>query len=194
MTLPMNEVFTKENSKRVIFDIITIVSGAALIVFLDQWTKSLVRERLPFTHSWLPENMAWLSPYARIVHWKNTGAAFGLFQNANTFFIILAIVAASFIIFYYPQVDRKEWPLRLAMVLQLGGALGNLSDRIFVGSVTDFISVGNFPVFNIADSSISVGVAVLVLAIFFQEIKDRRSRNLAAEMSVDEPISSEEIH
>ena len=192
MTLPFNEVFTKENSKRVLIDIATIVGGAALIVTLDQWTKSLVREHIPFTQTWLPDNLEWLSPYARIVHWKNTGAAFGLFQDSNTFFIILAIVAASFIIFYYPQVSMEEWPLRAAMVLQLGGAVGNLVDRIFIGSVTDFISVGNFPVFNVADSSISLGVAVLVIAVLVQEVKERRSKPDAEEIFAEEPLSSEE--
>jgi len=192
VTLPINEVFTKENSKRVLLDIATIVGGAALIVTLDQWTKSLVRDNIPFTQSWLPDSMEWLSPYARIVHWKNTGAAFGLFQDSNTFFIILAIVAATFIIFYYPQVAREEWPLRAAMVLQLGGALGNLTDRIFIGSVTDFISVGSFPVFNIADSSISVGVAVLVIAVLVQEVNERRAKKDYKELSAEEPLSPEE--
>jgi signal peptidase II len=192
VTLPMNEVFTKENSKRVTLDILTIIGGAGLIVALDQWTKSLVREQIPFTHSWLPESMEWLSPYARIVHWKNTGAAFGLFQDSNTFFIILAIVAATFIVFYYPQVERSEWPLRTAMVLQLGGALGNLVDRIIVGSVTDFISVGNFPVFNIADSSISIGVAVLVIAVLIQEVKDRREKKKGEETAGEDAPTSED--
>ncbi|MEN8241452.1 MAG: signal peptidase II [Chloroflexota bacterium] len=192
MTLPINEVFTKENSKRVLLDIAAIVGGAALIVTLDQWTKSLVRDNIPFTQSWLPDSMEWLSPYARIVHWKNTGAAFGLFQDSNTFFIILAIVAAIFIIFYYPQVAREEWPLRAAMVLQLGGALGNLADRILIGSVTDFISVGSFPVFNIADSSISIGVAVLLIAVLIQEVKERRAKKDHEELSAEEPLSPEE--
>ena len=192
MTLPFNEVFTRKNAKQVILDIATILGGAALIVTLDQWTKSLVREHIPFTDSWLPGSMEWLTPYARIVHWKNTGSAFGLFQNSNTIFIILAIIAAGFIIFYFPQVAREEWPLRTAMVLQLGGALGNLTDRIFIGSVTDFVSVGTFPVFNIADSSISVGVAVLVIAVLIQEVKERRAIKVNEEISGEEPLTPQE--
>jgi signal peptidase II len=192
VTIPTNEVFTRKNWKRLLADFAIIIFGAGTIIGLDQWTKTLVRENIPFTHSWLPESMDWLYPYARIVHWKNTGAAFGLFQDSNTFFIILAIFAALFIFFYFPQVEREEWPLRVAMVFQLGGAIGNLADRITIGSVTDFISVGDFPVFNIADSSITIGVAVLLIAIVYQEIKDRKAAKSEAQLTSDESPSSEE--
>ena len=176
MTLPASEIYSRKNIKRLLIDFAIVIGGAGLIISLDQWTKSLVRENIPFTQSWLPENLEWLYPYARIVHWKNTGAAFGLFQDSNTFFMILAIVAGLFIVFYFPQVDRKDWPLRFAMVFQLGGAIGNLVDRILVGSVTDFISVMDFPVFNIADSSITIGVAVLLISVFAQEIQARKAQ------------------
>ena len=193
MTIPTNEVFTLKNWKRLLADFAIIIFGAGTIIVLDQWTKTLVRENIPFTHSWLPENLDWLYPYARIVHWKNTGAAFGWFQDSNTFFIILAIFAALFIFFYFPQVEREEWPLRVAMVFQLGGAVGNLADRITIGSVTDFISVGNFPVFNIADSSITIGVAVLLIAIIYQEFKDRKAAKSDSQLNADESPSEENL-
>jgi signal peptidase II len=192
VTLPANEVYTRQNWKRLLADFATIIGGAGLIIFLDQWTKTLVRENIPFTQSWLPESLDWLYPYARIVHWKNTGAAFGLFQDSNTFFMILAVVAGLFILYIFPQVERSDWPLRFAMVFQLGGAIGNLMDRILVGSVTDFISVFDFPVFNIADSSITIGVAVLLLAVVVQEIRERRKEEPDEGVSSDEPASSEE--
>jgi signal peptidase II len=62
------------------------------------------------------------------------------------------------------------------MGLQLGGALGNLIDRLTIGYVVDFISIGNFPVFNVADASISTGVAVLILGVWFKERSERSSR------------------
>src|SRR4030067_1795107 len=99
-----------------------------------------------------------MEPYARIVHWKNTGAAFGLLQGFGGVFTILGLLVSIAILFYFPQVPTREWTLRLAMGLQLGGAVGNLIDRITQGYVTDFISVGTLPVFNVADSSISLGV------------------------------------
>ncbi len=137
------------------------------IVALDQWTKYLVRVKLPFQAIWSP--WPWLTPYARIVHWNNTGAAFGIFQGFGDVFTVLAIVVSIAILYYFPQVPRRDWTLRLAMGMQLGGAIGNLIDRLLFGSVTDFVSVGNFAVFNVADASISIGVAILVLGMLAKE-------------------------
>jgi signal peptidase II len=117
------------------------------------------------------------------VHWYNTGAAFGMFQNGNTVFTILAFIVIGAIIIYYPVVENEDWTLKLAMGLQLGGATGNLIDRLMIQKVTDFISVGTFPVFNIADASISVGVVVLLLGVWIKERQDKRK---AAEQASDE--------
>jgi signal peptidase II len=154
---------------------------ASIIIALDQWTKSLVRT-LPLGSSWLPSEFEWLAPYARIVNWYNTGAAFGSFQGYGWVFTILAFIVVSLIIYYYPQVDDRDWWLKLAMGMQMGGALGNVVDRLSrgdlrtftVGPVTDFISVGNFAVFNVADASISVGVVVLLLGAWFKERSERK--------------------
>jgi signal peptidase II len=151
-----------------------LLGMAGMIVALDQWTKWLVRENLPFQGTWLPAWLDWLSPYARIVHWYNSGAAFGMFQNGNLIFTILAFIVIAAILFYYPQVDANDWSLRLALVLQLAGAAGNLVDRLLIGKVTDFISVGTFPVFNVADSSITVGVIVLLLGVWIKERNDKK--------------------
>ena len=145
---------------------------AGSIVALDQWTKSLVRANLAIGEVWNP--WQWLAPYARIVHWFNTGVAFGMFQGMGTIFMVLAIIVSAAIIFYYPRVAAEDWLLRLAMGFQLAGALGNLIDRIFNnGNVTDFISVGTFAVFNVADASISIGVAVLLLGVYLQERRQK---------------------
>jgi signal peptidase II len=147
-----------------------LFSVAGLIVAFDQWTKSLVRANLPLGSTWLPDWLEWLSPYARFVHWHNTGAAFGMFQNGSMVFTVLAFVVIAAIVYYFPQVEKQDWTLRLAMSMQLGGALGNLLDRLlFEGRVTDFISVGAFAVFNVADASISVGTAILLLGVYLQE-------------------------
>lgn len=142
---------------------------AGVVIALDQWTKWWVRANIPFQQSWLPDFLSWLSPYARIVHWSNSGAAFGSFQNGNSVFTVLAIIVIGAIIYYYPRVEASDWTLRLAMGLQLGGAAGNLIDRLMAGRVTDFISIGNFAVFNLADSAISVGVVILVLGVWLKE-------------------------
>jgi signal peptidase II len=146
---------------------------ASLIVALDQWTKWLVRTHIPFTGTWLPEGWDWLAPYARVVHWYNSGAAFGMFQNGNLVFSVLAVIVICAILYYYPQVERGDWILRLAMSMQLAGAAGNLIDRLMIQKVTDFISVWSFPVFNVADASITVGVGVLLLGVWFNERKNR---------------------
>ena len=147
---------------------------ASIVVVLDQWTKWLVRENIEFGAQWLPAWLSWLSPYARIVHWYNSGAAFGLFQNGNLIFTILAFIVIGAILYYYPFVQNEDWTLKLAMGLQLAGAAGNLVDRLMMGKVTDFISIGTFPVFNVADSSITIGVIVLLLGVWIKERKEKR--------------------
>lgn len=153
-----------------------ILTIAAVIVALDQWTKWLVRTNIPAGESWLPDSLLWLSPYARIVHWYNRGAAFGMFQQGNMVFTVLAFIVIGAILYYYPQISRADWPLRLALSMQLGGAIGNLIDRITIGHVTDFISVGRFPVFNVADSSITVGCIVLLLGVWWQERASKKEK------------------
>jgi signal peptidase II len=161
------------NLKMVISDLAILFGIAGFIVFLDRITKEIVRQSLGLGESWMP--LEWLAPYARIVHWRNSGAAFGMFQNGGMIFTGLAIIVSIFIIFYFPQVPKEEWALRLAMGMQLGGALGNLLDRLLLdGFVTDFISVGSFPVFNIADSSIFIGVCVLIVGVWISEKKVQR--------------------
>ena len=167
-----------------------IATIAALIVALDQWTKWLVRVNIPDGGVWLPESLAWLSPYARIVHWHNTGAAFGMFQNASMVFTVLAFIVIAAILYYYPHVENSDWSLRLAMSMQLGGAIGNLIDRLTRGRVTDFISIGTFPVFNVADASISIGAVVLLFGVWLTERAERQEKaKLMATDQTGEPTS-----
>ena len=159
------------SAKKYVWDYLILIGVATLIVAFDQWTKYLVRTQIPFGQSWSP--WPWLAPYARLVHWQNTGAAFGIFQGFGLVFTILAFIVAIAILYYYPRVPSKEWALRVAMVMMLGGAVGNLIDRLTQGTVTDFISVGTFAVFNVADASISVGTAILILAVWISERKEK---------------------
>jgi signal peptidase II len=147
------------------YGLLILLTGS--IILLDQITKAWIRTNLGYQEIWSP--WPWLTPYARLVHWSNTGAAFGMFQNMSMIFTILAMVVSVVILFYYPQIAREDWPLRVALSMQLGGAIGNLIDRLTIGAVTDFISIGNFPVFNVADASISTGVAVLLIGMWIKE-------------------------
>jgi signal peptidase II len=161
-------------------DFAALLAFAAVIVGLDQWSKALVRAQLDMGEMWSP--WEWLTPYARVIHIDNSGAAFGIFQNGGMFFTIMAVVVALIILVYFPQIPEEDWAFRLALGMQLGGAVGNLIDRLRFGAVTDFISVGTFPVFNIADSSITVGVGVLLLAMW---IKERQEHNKPAEAQAE---------
>ncbi len=167
-------------------DYLVLFGIAGIVIALDQWTKWLVRMNIDFGAQWLPDGLLWLSPYARFVNWHNSGAAFGMFQNGNLVFTILAFIVIAAIIYYYPQVEANDWPLKIAMGLQFAGAAGNLIDRLMFGRVTDFISVGTFPVFNVADSSITIGVVVLLLGVF---IKERAEKKKAVEL----PVVSEQL-
>jgi signal peptidase II len=168
--------------KKYIRDYVFLLSIAILIVLVDQWTKNYVRTSIPFGGSWSP--WAWLEPYARLVHWQNTGAAFGLFQGMNLVFSILAIIVSIAILYYFPRVPRSEWLIRLALALQLGGALGNLVDRLTQGTVTDFISVGTFAVFNVADACISVGTVLLIFAVWMSERKQKKQTAASDEQTL----------
>lgn len=138
-----------------------LFSIAGLLIFFDQLTKFIVRQTIPFGQAWMP--WEWLAPYARIVNWHNTGAAFGMLQGFGGIFGVLAIIVSMAIVIYYPVIPRTDKWMRLALAMQLAGALGNFIDRLFFGAVTDFVSIWTFPVFNVADASISVGVVVLLV-------------------------------
>jgi signal peptidase II len=166
---------TKDFIGRFWKDYLVLFGIAGFFLIIDQWTKSLVRAYIPMGTDWLPEKLSWLMPYARIRHWHNTGAAFGLFQGGSLVFTILAFIVAGFILYYFPRISRKDWWLRLALGMQFCGAIGNLIDRLrFNGQVTDFISLGNFAIFNVADSCISVGTAILVLGVFLTERAEKK--------------------
>jgi signal peptidase II len=170
------------------YDYAVLILVAVIIVTSDQLAKIWVRAHVALGGDWLPSQLAWLMPYARIRFWYNSGAAFGIFENGNLVFMILAIIVAGAILYYFPRVSRKDWWLRLALMLQFSGAVGNLTDRIQFGHVTDFISVGNFAIFNIADASISVGVAVLILGVWLNEMSEKRhaAAQKAAEVTAGE--------
>ena len=180
--------------KKYISMYVNLLGIAGVVAVLDQWTKWLVRENIPFATQWLPEGMQWLMPYARLVHWQNSGAAFGMFQGGGTVFTVLAFIVIGAIIFYYPQIESEGWMFRLALALQLSGALGNLISRLtHDGKVTDFISVGTFPVFNIADSAISVGTAVLLLGVWLSERAEKQAQaESEAKMDGEQIVLSEE--
>jgi signal peptidase II len=158
---------TSKSSTNYLRDYLILFGMGGFIILLDQTTKILVRRNLALGEWWSP--WEWLEPYVRIVNWKNTGAAFGILPSLGDFIAILAVVVAIAIVYYFPRVPREDWTLRLAMGLTFGGALGNLIDRLTIGWVTDYMSIWRFPVFNVADFCITLGVIVLLLGVWSQE-------------------------
>jgi signal peptidase II len=141
--------------KRSAYVLLIVVS----VIVLDQMTKYLIATYLS------PFDSIEVFPFLHIVNVRNTGAAFGSFRNvASSFFIVISVIAIIFVISLL--VKRTYNYIGLALVL--GGAIGNLIDRVLYGKVVDFIdlSVGSFhwPAFNVADSSLTVGIAVILLA------------------------------
>lgn len=166
-------------------DYIVLILIAGFVIVLDQWTKTMVRTNLALGETWAPWD--WLYPYVHIVNWWNTGAAFGIFQQGSLVFTVLAFVVIGLILYYYPRIPATDWSLRLALGMQLGGAFGNLIDRLTMGGrVTDFIRMGDFPIFNVADASISVGVAVLILGMWITERQKQKENPVAEVFMVQE--------
>jgi signal peptidase II len=149
------------------------------VLVLDQWSKWLVEMHLAEYghHSVIPGLL-------RLTHVRNTGVAFGLFAaNDNTLRVILltalGLLALGFVLYYYAVVPAREKQLLLGLSLVIGGAVGNLVDRILNGGVTDFIDfyygTYHWHTFNVADSAITVGIGLLILGSFFGEKAEESS-------------------
>ena len=123
--------------------------------------------------------------FFRLTYGTNTGTAFGLFPDQTLALILASFVAIGFLVYFYRAHGLNRPLLRAAIGMQLGGALGNLIDRLTTGAVVDFIDVGPWPIFNVADSCIVVGMIVLVSVLVLAERDERRKR--AAEPESDEP-------
>jgi len=129
--------------------------GAVVVLIADQTTKLLVMASLPTRES--IRVTGWL----HLTYLENRGAAFGVLQNQTLFFIAVGIVVAVGLIASYRYLPTVPPLLSLGLGLQLGGALGNLVDRLRQGYVVDFVDLSWWPVFNLADAAILVGVAIL---------------------------------
>lgn len=148
---------------------------AAVVIALDQFTKWLVRSNLGLYEAW-PHNGANIS----ILHVVNSGAAFGILQGQTVFLIFTSLLGLGAILLYYVYPPMEHGVIRLALGMQLGGAIGNLIDRVRLGEVTDFIHVGSFPTFNIADASISTSIAVVLIFFAFHEVDAARHEDETA--------------
>lgn len=138
-----------------------------VLLILDQVTKYLAYYFQP--------NFNILGHFFRMQYIENTGTIFGLFQNANIVFTILAIILCVIIVFYIVQKTEKKSAIRYAMMLILAGGLGNLIDRIWRGFVVDFISLKWVGIFNLADSYVVIGVGIILFLEVKEYIQQHRS-------------------
>lgn len=134
---------------------------AAVTFGLDQLTKALAVAYLE------PVGSVPLVGFVRLTYVENRGAAFGVLQNQTLFFIVVGVVVVAGLLASYRYLHTVPPLLNACLGLQLGGALGNLVDRIRQGYVVDFFDLTWWPVFNVADSAIVVGVCVMAYYLLF---------------------------
>ena len=150
-----------------IFYVLTIT-----VIIFDQITKYVVRETIPLYDTLIEVGIF------SIVHGQNTGSAFGLFAGFTNFLIIASLIGLGLILYFFVKQASANLFVRVSVGLIVGGAVGNLIDRIKDGFVVDFISVGWWPAFNVADSAISIGMTVMVLfMIFGNKISDGEDKD-----------------
>jgi signal peptidase II len=169
-----------------------VLAIAALVIVLDQWTKYLVRQALPIGESIVPFKA--LGGYVVIHHVTNYGAAFGMLQNLGMLFVGVAVIVTAVILVYLRTLPTDQRLIRVLFGMQIGGAFGNVIDRLHQGYVTDFVKIGipgvyYWPNFNVADSAIVTGVIGLAALILWQDIRSQRADKRRAG-EPDGPVTS----
>jgi signal peptidase II len=141
---------------------------AILIILLDQLTKWLIVSKMTFGDS-IPiiNNVLYITSH------RNRGAAWGILQGQMWLFYAITLIVIIALIYYIQKAAKGKWLLGLSLSLMLGGAIGNFIDRVFRKEVVDFIHTFifgyNFPVFNVADSSLCIGVVLLMIVMLRDE-------------------------
>lgn len=143
---------------------LTFAATALVVIALDRLTKQLAVEKLLDSGV---RSVPILGEYFKLTYVENRGAAFGVLQDQTVFFVLVGLIVISVIIASYRYIPESSWVLNVCLGLQMGGAVGNLIDRVTVGYVVDFFDLTYWPVFNIADSAICVGVAGLAYSVLF---------------------------
>jgi signal peptidase II len=136
-----------------------LIVVAVVTIVADQVTKVIAQR------SFTPDDPFEVLPFFQFTNTRNTGIAFGQFQDNQTIVIALAIVAITWMLIYFARSGGRHALLPVAFGLLAGGAIGNLFDRLRQGYVTDFLHIDRFPVFNLADTAITVGVILLLVVL-----------------------------
>jgi signal peptidase II len=147
-----------------------LAAVALAALFADQLTKHVVASQLP-----LDDEVQVLGPFS-IHHVQNSGIAFGLFASATAAVIVLTAIAVTWMVAYFARSGARHPLLPVAVGLLIGGSVSNLADRVRLGHVTDFLDFRYWPAFNLADSFIVIGVAVLLGVLAAADRAPRRRR------------------
>jgi signal peptidase II len=162
------------------------------VLLLDYFSKRFIEGWLPLNESWSPN--ADLAGYFQITHVSNSGAAFGIFPSGSALFMVVAVVVSVAIILYNQSMPANSQLYRVALGLQLGGALGNFIGRLRLdGRVTDFLDFGPVPVFNVADMSIVVGVIMLALLMFRDQRREHKEKSSETEIEETSVTAAEDL-
>ena len=138
---------------------------------MDQLIKYYILNN--FNHG---QSLAVIKGVFHLTYVQNTGAAFGIFKNANTFFIIVSIAIILFLLVYRYYYLKSNVYINISIALIIGGAIGNLIDRILLNYVVDYLDFRVWPVFNLADSAIVVGAGILTIYILLTDIDFNNSK------------------
>ena len=136
----------------------------ALLVFVfDTFVKSLISG-----HFHPADSVPLIRGILNLTYVRNTGVAFGLFPGKMLLLILISIAVCAIVIYFYSRTRKKDLLLRVAFAIILGGSLCNLFDRVFYGYVIDYVDFRVFPVFNLSDVAINLGVFLIILDLFFK--------------------------
>lgn len=140
---------------------IVVFSIALLIVILDQLTKYTIKQSLQ-----LNQSIPVIKNIFHLTYITNTGSAFGLFKGFNFIFILFSVIVVVAILHYLKKIKNNEKALQFSVGLLLGGTIGNLIDRLLHDAVIDFIDFRIWPVFNIADSAVTISIILLIALLW----------------------------
>lgn len=177
-----------------------------LVILIDQVSKILIRYNFGPGGEYQGQHISLLGSFFWLNFHENKGVAFGLFSKLPTsitipIFVVISLLAIGVIIKFYKELPKDKLLPKISLMMILGGAVGNLIDRIFLGKVTDFLDLAVYknglykniwPIFNMADSFIVVGVSILVILMIFEK-KDSKSTEAAKETEIEKPTDNNNI-
>lgn len=158
-----------------VFGVLIYYGIAIVIILIDQWTKWLVVQNMN-----LGEKISIIEPYVGLLSHRNKGAAWGMLEGQMWLFYIVTVVVVAGIVYFFHKEAKGSPLLSSSLMLLLGGAVGNFIDRLWRKEVVDFVDVlipvinYDFPIFNVADAALTIGVVLMIIHVFVDEKKKKK--------------------